>query len=238
MKRLGLSMNRVKAVIISHEHGDHIHGVTNLSKKFKLPVYITPKTYQHGNLQLSEDRTVAFQPQIPFSVGALTITPFPKFHDAADAHSFVISHSGVNVGVFTDIGLPCQHVIHHFKQCHAAFLESNYDEQMLEDGRYPSSLKNRIRGGKGHLSNKQAAQLFTKYRPSFMSHLFLSHLSRNNNTPGIVKDLFVPLAGKTEIIIASRNKETRLYHIRNTTRFARGSSLIHERVAHQLSLFG
>jgi phosphoribosyl 1,2-cyclic phosphodiesterase len=123
-------------------------------------------------------------------------------------------------------------------EVHAAFLESNYDEQMLENGGYPASLKNRIRGGKGHLSNKQAAQLFTKYRPSFMSHLFLSHLSRNNNTPKIVKDLFVPIAGNAEIIIASRDKETRLYHIRNTTRFSCSPSLIQESVAIQLSLFG
>jgi len=143
----------------------------------------------------------------------------------------------VNVGVFTDIGIACENVIHHFKQCHAAFLEANYDEVMLEKGGYPQALKNRIRGGKGHLSNKQAVQLFTKHRPSFMSHLFLAHLSRNNNSPKIVKDLFFPVANQTEIIIATREKETKLYHIRN----ADGKTLMPipepEFIQHQLSLF-
>jgi phosphoribosyl 1,2-cyclic phosphodiesterase len=237
MKRLGLSIKKVKAVIVSHEHGDHIHGITTLSKKYALPVYITPKTYDKGNLKLTEERTFSFNAHEPFQIGALTITAFPKFHDASDAHSFMVSSSTVNVGVFTDIGIACENVIHHFKQCHAAFLEANYDEVMLEKGGYPQALKNRIRGGKGHLSNKQAIQLFTKHRPSFMSHLFLAHLSRNNNSPKIVKDLFFPVANQTEIIIATREKETKLYHIRN----ADGKPLMPipepEFIHHQLSLF-
>lgn len=237
MKRLGLSIKKVKAVIVSHEHGDHIHGVTTLSNKYALPVYITPKTYENGKLKLTEERTFSFHARDPFRIGSLTITAFPKFHDASDAHSFMVSSNSVNVGVFTDIGIACENVIHHFKQCHAAFLEANYDEAMLEKGGYPQALKNRIRGGKGHLSNKQAVQLFTKHRPSFMSHLFLAHLSRNNNSPQIVKDLFFPVANQTEIIIATREKETKLYHIRN----ADGKTLMPipepEFIHHQLSLF-
>src|SRR5690606_14481682 len=93
--------------------------------------------------------------------------------------------------------------------------ESNYDEQMLEYGSYPYALKNRIRGGRGHLSNRQALQLFLEYRPSYMSHLFLSHLSENNNKPEIVQNLFRSCAGRTEIVIASRYQESSLYHIHN-----------------------
>lgn len=215
MKRLGLSMKKVKAVFVSHEHGDHIHGITTLSKKFQLPVYITPGTLTNGRLTLHADRIFSFHADDPFRIGNLTVTAFTKFHDACDPHSFIVSSNSVNVGIFTDIGSACDNVIRYFKKCHAAFLEANYDEYMLERGGYPVSLKNRIRGGKGHLSNKQAAQLFTTHRPAFMSHLFLSHLSKNNNTPKLVKDLFTKIAGQTEIIIASRDKETKLYHIRN-----------------------
>jgi len=237
MKRLGLTMKKVKAVIISHEHGDHIHGVTTLSKKHHLPVYITPRTLESVNLRLREDLTFSFLANEPFRVGGLEVTAFTKFHDASDAHSFVVSGDGVNVGVFTDIGVACQNVIHHFKQCHAAFLEANYDEVMLENGGYPQALKNRIRGGKGHLSNKQAVKLFTTHRPAFMTHLFLSHLSRNNNSPKIVKELFLPVAEHTEIIIAPRERETKLYHIRNAE--TRNSRRLNNSIPsqHQLTLF-
>ncbi len=215
MKRLELSIKRVKAIFVSHEHADHIYGVPNLSKKHQLPVYITKETLQGGGLKLSESLTIPFSPYHPIKIGALSITAFPKFHDANDPHSFIVSDHEVNVGVFTDIGRSCDHVIKHFSLCHAAFLESNYDEEMLETGHYPYALKNRIRDGRGHLSNTQALQLFMNHRPDFMTHLFLSHLSQNNNSPKIVQNLFSRIAGNTEIIVAPRDNETQLYHIRN-----------------------
>ncbi len=215
MKRLSLSMKKVKAVFISHEHSDHISGLASLSKKYKIPIYITKSTFQSGRLRLPTSPVVSFKAYEPVSIGGLLVTAFPKFHDADDPHSFVVSSNEVTVGVFTDIGRSCEHVVQHFQRCHAAFLESNYDEQMLETGKYPIYLKNRIRDGRGHLSNTQAAELFMSHRPPFMSHLFLSHLSKNNNTPKIVKALFSKIAGNTEVIIAPRDKETELYHIRS-----------------------
>ncbi|HTR30204.1 MAG TPA: hypothetical protein VMH27_13095, partial [Puia sp.] len=119
----------------------------------------------------------------------------------------------VRVGVFTDLGVVCERLVHHFRQCHAAFLETNYDEHLLDSGRYPYFLKNRIRGGSGHLSNHQAFELFVCHRPAFMSHLFPSHLSRDNNRPELVRDLFEGEARGTKIVIASRDHETELYAI-------------------------
>jgi len=213
MKRLGLSMQKIKAVFVSHEHSDHIRGIPSLIKKHQLPVYITSATLLNGGLFLQKDLVRSFTAQESISIGALNITAFPKFHDAADPYSFFISCNEVNVGVFTDIGLPCQNLIHYFSRCHAAFLEANYDEEMLENGSYPYYLKKRISGDRGHLSNKQAVELFRKYRPAFMSHLILSHLSHNNNHPKIVEDLFTQYASGIKIIVASRYEETAVHFI-------------------------
>jgi phosphoribosyl 1,2-cyclic phosphodiesterase len=213
MKRLELSMKKVKAIFITHEHADHISGLHKLVKKFSIPIYVTQKTRKNQLLEWSESVAVHFTAYEPIRIGALTITASPRFHDAHDPHSFVVSGNGVNVGVFTDIGRVSEDVVKNFQLCHAAFLESNYDEDMLQNGGYPLHLKNRIRGGEGHLSNKEALQLFLNHRPSFMSHLILSHLSKNNNKPEIVEDLFNSVAGNTQIIIASRKEETSLYHI-------------------------
>jgi len=213
IKRLGLSIEKIKAIFISHEHSDHIRGLANLSRKHQLPVYITATTLLYGGLYLDKKLVKAFKAFEPVRVGDLIITAFPKLHDASDPYSFVVSFNKINVGVFTDIGAPCENVIHHFQQCHAAFLEANYDEDLLEKGKYPHYLKNRIRGEKGHLSNIQALELFRTHKPSFMSHLFLSHLSENNNCPDLVEKLFKLHAESTKIIIASRYEETAVYQI-------------------------
>jgi len=213
MQRLSLSMSKVKAIFISHEHGDHIKGLPVIARKYQIPVYITMNTLIRGKQQLQLDLVQSFSAYCPITIGGLSITAFPKKHDAAEPHSFTVCCNGITVGVFTDIGGHCEHVINNFKQCHAAFLEANYCEDMLNNGSYPYFLKNRIRGGNGHLSNKQALELFMAHKPSYMSHLFLSHLSKDNNCPDLVKRLFNEHANGTEIIVASRLQETAVYHI-------------------------
>lgn len=225
MKRLGLSMQKVKAVLVSHEHSDHIRGIPTLAKKYRLPVYITEPTRQYGRLYLDMNNVHSFIAYEPIIIGTLTITAFPKFHDASDPYSFVVSCNEINVGVFTDIGFPCEHVVRHFKQCHAAFLETNYDEDMLQNGRYPYHLKKRISGEKGHLSNKQALELFRQHKPVFMSHLFLSHLSQENNSPALVQELFAQYAGNTTIVVASRFAETAVYRIEHLAEAPKQESL-------------
>jgi len=147
MGRLGLSMSLVRGVVVTHEHDDHIRGVTVLSKRYRLPVWITAPTLEHGRLSLDKQLVRIFSGPQTIEIGGLQITTFPKSHDAADPCSVIVASASVRVGIFTDIGLVCDNVIRHFMQCHAVFLESNYDENMLEQGRYPYPLKRRIRGG-------------------------------------------------------------------------------------------
>jgi phosphoribosyl 1,2-cyclic phosphodiesterase len=213
MKRLSLSMQKVKAIFISHEHTDHIRGLHSVVKKYMLPVYITTPTLRFARIYSVQDVSRNFKAYEPVTIGSLTITAFPKLHDASDPYSFIISCNETKVGVFTDIGLPCEHVIKHFKQCHAAFLEANYDDEMLDKGNYPFHLKRRIKGGQGHLSNRQALELFKRHRSESLSHLVLSHLSKNNNCPKLVEEMFTQNAEGVKMIVASRFEESAVYHI-------------------------
>lgn len=213
MKRLDLSLDKIKAIFISHEHGDHIKGVQTLSKKYNLPIYITSATLNNSHLVLENVLTKSFKPYEKIIVGNLVVTPFPKRHDASDPFSFIVEGNGIKIGVLTDIGSACEHVIDNFKQCHAAFLEANYDEHLLEKGSYPYHLKSRIRSDKGHLSNRQALDLFVNHKHELMSHLILSHLSKDNNCPMLVKDIFTQHAQNTQVIVASRFQETEIFHV-------------------------
>lgn len=237
LHRLGLSMQHVKAIFVSHEHSDHIKGIPVLAKKYELPVYITPGTLKGCGFSLHQNQVRGFRAHEPVHIGGLMITPFPKFHDASEPHSFIVRGNDVTIGVFTDIGRPCQHLSWHFRQCHAAFLEANYDEELLENGRYPYYLKKRIRGGEGHLSNRQALELFLEHRPVHMSCLILAHLSKENNRPELVHDTFSAHAAQTRIEVASRFEETPVYHIKPVIEPQQQEQPVAFKQAYQASLF-
>ncbi|MDQ3047431.1 MAG: MBL fold metallo-hydrolase [Bacteroidota bacterium] len=237
MLRAGLSMQSLKAIFISHEHSDHIRGVVVLARKYKLPVYITAATLKNSPISLEPELVRSFISNEPVSIGALSITPFLKYHDAIDPYSFVVSGNGIHIGVFTDLGIVCDQLIHHFKQCDAVFLEANYDEEMLENGRYPFYLKKRIRGGKGHLSNRQALELVLKYRTGKLKHLLLSHLSKENNSPELVQELFEKNSGKVKITVASRSEESPVFEIKQGLVVPQRKLSSPGKVTAQMSLF-
>ena len=211
MHALGLSMQKVKAIFISHEHSDHVRGLDVISRNYQIPVYINTGTRKNHTMPLREDLVCYINNTDTITIGSLQVHPFSKKHDAADPLSFRITYKDHSVGVFTDMGIVCDNLIHHFQQCHAAILESNYDEEMLEKGPYPIYLKKRIRSDEGHLSNNQALELFLKHKPAFMKRLLLGHLSQQNNHPKIVEQLFQQHAGDVDVLVATRYGATKLY---------------------------
>jgi phosphoribosyl 1,2-cyclic phosphodiesterase len=220
MGRLGLSLSTVKAIFVSHEHGDHITGIPAISKKHRIPVYITPATLKSSNIPIDPELTFPFKSGEPVKIGGLKITAFAKKHDASDPHSFMVADQTVKVGIFTDLGICCDQLKKYFALCDAAFLESNYCADMLEKGNYPFHLKKRISGGHGHLSNKQALDLFQLYRGKQLKQLILSHLSKNNNDPELVAGLFNAVRKQTRITVASRYHEMPVLTVSATAQMA------------------
>lgn len=204
MQGRGLDPSRVKAVFISHEHADHTCGARVLSKKLHIPVFLTSQTYMAMFSNHRPNSPRFFSPGSEIIIGNFHVIPFRKQHDAAEPCSFRIEYKGVQIGVFTDIGNPCDNVIYNFSQCHFAFLESNYDEQMLWNGHYPWPLKKRIASDYGHLSNDQAYNLLTMNSGKNLQAVFLSHLSAENNTPETALNRFTGLGEHIKIYMTSR----------------------------------
>ncbi len=213
MKKMGLSLNKVRALFITHEHTDHIKGAQLLSSRYDIKVYLNHKTHYSSHLKFKPELYHRIEHGQVIDVNGISVTGFSKIHDAIDPFSFVAQYNGITVGVFTDIGAVCDNLKYYMAQCHAAYLEANYDNTMLENGRYPIHLKNRIRGGYGHLSNLQALEFFITHRPAHMTHLFLSHLSRDNNDPELALQLFKARAEGVQVSVASRHEHSDIYHI-------------------------
>ncbi len=211
MKLRGLKSAKVKALFISHEHSDHIRGARGVNKKINVPVYLTAKTYNGCYKNLRPDYPKYFVPGDVIEVGEFIIYTFRKNHDASEPCSFRVQYQNVNVGVFTDIGNPCENVTAHLKLCDGLFLETNYDEKMLWEGRYPYFLKKRVASEVGHLSNVQAFDLLQTHAGENLKCVFLSHLSKENNTPEIALNSMINLTSRFDIRLTSRYEAGEVY---------------------------
>lgn len=209
----GIDQSKIKAILITHEHADHCRGARVLSKRLQVPVYLTKKTFLAMSRAERPGQTVWFEPNVPFQLGEFDVFPFSKQHDAVDACSFRIGFGGKQIGVMTDIGEACEQVKTHFSQCHAVFLESNYDDTMLWNGSYPYYLKQRVASATGHLSNTQAFELASEFAGEQLSTIFLSHLSGENNTPERADEVFHPLRERFRVELTSRAASTAVFSI-------------------------
>ncbi|MBN2166247.1 MAG: MBL fold metallo-hydrolase [Marinilabiliaceae bacterium] len=213
MRQVGLSINKVKAIFISHEHSDHSRGVRVLHQKLCIPVYMTSITYNNSRDENRPEKYVHLKVGEWLVIGDIKVKAFSKSHDAVDPCSFIVKIGEKTVGVMTDIGKLCNNVVYYFNLCHAVFLETNYDHQMLMDGPYPLYLKHRVASDRGHLSNNQAVELVEKHGSDVLKYIFLSHISQENNHPDIALKAFDKLKGKYLIELTNRYAPTQVFQL-------------------------
>ncbi len=188
LRQQNLDPQNLEAILVTHEHSDHIRGVGVLARRFNLPVYLTAPT--HRALQDSLGHLPAvhyFQPGLGFKLAGFQIHPFAISHDAADPVGFTFACNGIRVGIATDLGVATGLVVERLKGCNLLLIEANHDTAMLTDGPYPWHLKQRIRSRSGHLSNASAGELLTRIAHPDLHQIVLGHLSETNNSPRIAR---------------------------------------------------
>jgi phosphoribosyl 1,2-cyclic phosphodiesterase len=170
------------ALVITHEHQDHIKGAGPLARRLDIPVYISGSTLNNGIRTIGNlSRPVILHTGQTFPIKDLLIETFTKCHDAVDPIGLILSSDGVRLGMVTDLGRSTRLVEDRLKGCHALIIEFNHDHRMLEEGPYPWVLKSRIKGPEGHLSNHQAGELLKAVAHKNLSQVVLAHLSETNN---------------------------------------------------------
>jgi phosphoribosyl 1,2-cyclic phosphodiesterase len=184
---LGIAPETLTAIVVTHEHDDHIKGIGVLARRLNLPVYANAATHRAaerrvGTLPLRREFGVGE----PFVLDDLQIHPFSVSHDTADPVGFVVSNGESSLGYCTDTGKITQLIRHHLQKCQALVLEANHDVQMLQDGPYPLPLKQRVLSSRGHLANGDSVDLAARLAEDRLQLLVLAHLSEINNHPDLV----------------------------------------------------
>ncbi len=184
MKEQGICPKNLDALVVSHEHSDHVTGVGVLSRRYDLPVYINPATKNAVSPHLGRiDSFRQFACGASFRINDLAIHPFYLSHDAAEPSGFTVENNAGKIGIATDLGFAPAMVKQHLKGCDLLVLEANHDPEMLENGPYPWPVKQRIKGRRGHLSNEAARDLLMEVIDERLAHVILAHTSQTNNTP-------------------------------------------------------
>ena len=195
LERAGLAPSDVNAIVATHEHDDHLGGVARFAMRYAIPVYLT-----HGTAQwLPEDFPAVLVRYIDshtaFAIGDVSVEPFPVPHDAREPVQYAFTDGDARLGVVTDLGTVTQHVVEKLSGCHALVIECNHDLDLLMSGPYPDSLKRRVAGRFGHLSNADAGRLVSLLDRSRMRHLLAAHLSQQNNKPALAAEALAQAAG-------------------------------------------
>ena len=187
LERLDAAPGDLDAILVTHEHGDHVRGVAALSRRHRIPVWATPGTARQAGTGGLEHLRLFSGHAAGFRIGGLRVAPFPVPHDAREPCQFLLEAEGRRLGILTDAGLVTPHVQDRLGECDALVLECNHDAGLLRSGPYPPSLQARIAGPLGHLSNRQAAALLDAIPHRRLSSLLVAHVSETNNRPELAR---------------------------------------------------
>lgn len=193
MDQEGVDKDMVRAILITHEHSDHVSGAGPTARKLGVPVMCNPATF--SVLNLGNVDYVPFDQARPFDVAGFHVTPLPTSHNAIQPNAFLAEGDGKSALVATDTGKLTFQIEVALKMADIAVIESNYDRQMLADGPYPTSLKNLIGSDRGHLSNVDCANAIRRTMSGSNRQLFLAHLSKTNNIPDLARDTVSDITG-------------------------------------------
>ena len=196
LQRLGCAAEDIDAIVVTHEHDDHIGGVARFAGRIGIPVYMTPGTRAAAGSRFADVECRAFDPHTAFKLGDLTVDPFPVPHDAREPAQVVFDDGSHRLGVLTDVGVPTAHIRTMLSGCSALVLECNYDAALLREGPYPPSLKARIGSRFGHMRNEDAAELLATLDRSRLRYVVAAHLSETNNDPGLVQTILARALGE------------------------------------------
>lgn len=206
LQRLGRSASDLDAILVTHEHSDHIKGVMPLARKYRIPVYASHGTAMYQELGEKEYyRPINLHRK--WSVGDIEVTPVAVPHDSREPCQFVFRQQGRTFGLLTDLGSITTHVVEHYRDCDALLLECNHDEEMLANGPYPPMLKRRVGGDWGHLSNRQAAGLLSGICRERLQHLVMAHLSEKNNTRALAEQAVAGVLENCELMLSADQED-------------------------------
>jgi phosphoribosyl 1,2-cyclic phosphodiesterase len=187
LARLGMQMDELDAIIVTHEHSDHIGGVARLARRHDIPVWMSHGTWRGLESMFEDIKVNLVEGHAAFSVGDVLVEPFPVPHDAREPAQYVFSDGSVRLGVLTDTGEGTRHIERTLATCDAIVLECNHDVDMLARSNYPARLRRRISSRVGHLDNAAAATLLSTVGGSRLQHIIAAHLSEQNNTPELAR---------------------------------------------------